>query len=63
MDQQWHSKMLGTFYGALFRYFNRNNDAEVTVLVATSGDTGGAVASGFLGVKGVRVVILYLVEK
>jgi threonine synthase len=32
---------------------------EVTVLVATSGDTGGAVASGFLGVDGVNVVILY----
>jgi len=32
---------------------------EVTVLVATSGDTGGAVANGFLGVKGVKVVILY----
>ena len=31
----------------------------VTVLVATSGDTGGAVASGFLGVPGVEVVILY----
>jgi len=33
--------------------------SEVTVLVATSGDTGGAVASGFLGVEGVKVVILY----
>jgi len=32
---------------------------DVTVLVATSGDTGGAVASGFLGVEGVKVVILY----
>ncbi len=32
---------------------------EVTVLVATSGDTGGAVANGFLDVEGVRVVILY----
>ena len=40
-------------------YFNRNDDKKVTVLVATSGDTGGAVASGFLGVKGVEVVILY----
>ena len=30
-----------------------------TVLVATSGDTGGAVASGFLGVDGVKVIILY----
>jgi threonine synthase len=40
-------------------YFNRNDDKKVTVLVATSGDTGGAVASGFLGVKGVEVIILY----
>ncbi len=39
--------------------FSKNNDAEVTVLVATSGDTGGAVANGFLGVEGVKVVILY----
>jgi len=40
-------------------YFSRDKDDEVTVLVATSGDTGGAVANGFLGVKGVNVVILY----
>lgn len=40
-------------------YFFRNSDNEVTVLVATSGDTGGAVAKGFLGVPGVNVVILY----
>jgi threonine synthase len=40
-------------------YFSENQNSEVTVLVATSGDTGGAVANGFLGVKGVRVVILY----
>lgn len=32
---------------------------KVTVLVATSGDTGGAVANGFYGVEGVEVVILY----
>ncbi|NJB35145.1 threonine synthase [Croceivirga sp. JEA036] len=40
-------------------YFSEGNTEEVTVLVATSGDTGGAVANGFLGVKGVQVVILY----
>ena len=40
-------------------YFSQNQNTEVTVLVATSGDTGGAVANGFLGVEGVRVVILY----
>ena len=40
-------------------YFSQDQHTEVTVLVATSGDTGGAVANGFLGVEGVRVVILY----
>lgn len=40
-------------------YFSEGEDTEVTVLVATSGDTGGAVANGFLGVEGVNVVILY----
>jgi len=40
-------------------YFSKDEQNEVTVLVATSGDTGGAVANGFLGVKGVKVVILY----
>lgn len=40
-------------------YFSEDQSSEVTVLVATSGDTGGAVANGFLGVKGVKVVILY----
>ncbi len=39
--------------------FSAKENNEVTVLVATSGDTGGAVANGFLGVKGVKVVILY----
>jgi threonine synthase len=34
-------------------------NVDVTVLVATSGDTGGAVASGFYKVKGIKVVILY----
>ena len=40
-------------------YFSQDKKQEVTVLVATSGDTGGAVANGFLGVDGVKVVILY----
>lgn len=47
------------FMARCLGYFNQDNDREVTVLVATSGDTGGAVANGFLGVKGVNVVILY----
>lgn len=40
-------------------YFSGGASQNVTVLVATSGDTGGAVANGFLGVPGVNVVILY----
>lgn len=47
------------FMSRCLGYFNRNNHQKVTVLVATSGDTGGAVANGFLGVEGVEVVILY----
>jgi len=47
------------FMSRCLGYFSRNNNAKVTVLVATSGDTGGAVANGFLGVVGVEVVILY----
>ena len=47
------------FMARCLGYFNQHNTEEVTVLVATSGDTGGAVAHGFLGVKGVNVVILY----
>src|SRR3954451_7395426 len=47
------------FMSRCLGYFNRNNDQHTTVLVATSGDTGGAVANGFLAVQGVDVVILY----
>ena len=48
------------FMARCLGYFNKKEKTtKVTVLVATSGDTGGAVASGFLGVKGVDVVILY----
>lgn len=51
----------GRFMARCLGYFNKKekNDKDITVLVATSGDTGGAVASGFLGVEGVKVVILY----
>ena len=47
------------FMARLFGYFAQHSPQEVTILVATSGDTGSAVAAGFLGVKGVKVVILY----
>jgi threonine synthase len=47
------------FMSRCLGYFSKDNDKEITVLVATSGDTGSAVANGFLGVEGVKVVILY----
>ncbi|MDA8641461.1 threonine synthase [Flavobacteriaceae bacterium] len=40
-------------------YFNKNKNITNTVLVATSGDTGAAVANGFFKVKGTNVIILY----
>ena len=47
------------FMSRCLGYFSNGSDKKVTVLVATSGDTGSAVANGFLDVKGVDVVILY----
>ena len=48
------------FMARLLGYFIRREGAgEVNVLVATSGDTGSAVANGFLGVEGIRVYVLY----
>ena len=49
------------FMARCLGYFAEGSEKkqDVTVLVATSGDTGGAVANGFLGVEGVKVVILY----
>lgn len=50
----------GRFMARLLRYFIRKEHAEdVNVLVATSGDTGSAVANGFLGVDGIHVYVLY----
>ena len=47
------------FMSRCLGYFARERDEKLVVLVATSGDTGGAVANGFYDVKGVEVVILY----
>ncbi len=47
------------FMARLMGYFVRKETRPLTVLVATSGDTGSAVAHGFRGVPGIRVVILY----
>jgi len=49
----------GRFMARCLGYFNKNSTEKVTVLVATSGDTGGAVASGFDGIPGIEVIILY----
>ena len=55
------------FMARLLRYFTRDSRSsresrgsrEINVLVATSGDTGSAVANGFLGVEGIHVYVLY----
>ena len=47
------------FMSRCLGYFVKGGDKHITVLVATSGDTGGAVANGFYDVEGVNVVILY----
>lgn len=47
------------FMSRCLGHFVKGQDKKVTVLVATSGDTGGAVANGFYDVDGVDVVILY----
>lgn len=47
------------FMARLLGYFNKDSKQLVNVLVATSGDTGSAVANGFLGVDGVHVYVLY----
>lgn len=48
------------FMARLLGYFIRKKGKkEVNVLVATSGDTGSAVANGFLGVEGIHVYVLY----
>ncbi|MCM1107511.1 MAG: threonine synthase [Clostridium sp.] len=48
------------FMARLLGYFIRQEGRDtVNVLVATSGDTGSAVANGFLGVEGIRVYVLY----
>jgi threonine synthase len=47
------------FMARCLGYFLRNENEQTVVLVATSGDTGGAVADGFYNVDGIQVVILY----
>lgn len=47
------------FMARTMEYFHQAEDRTLTILVATSGDTGSAVANGFYGIDGIRVVILY----
>ena len=47
------------FMARTLAYLHRHDSRELTILVATSGDTGSAVASGFLKVNGMHVILLY----
>lgn len=47
------------FMARTLAYFSNRNEGDISVLVATSGDTGGAVANGFYNVPGVNVTVLY----
>lgn len=47
------------FMARTMSYFNKDEDQDLIILVATSGDTGGAVAAGFYNIPGIKVVILY----
>ena len=47
------------FMSQCFRYFSETDTRKTVVLVATSGDTGGAIADSFSGLEGVDVIILY----
>lgn len=51
------------FMSRCLRYFVRNNNKKITILVATSGDTGGAVADAFFDVEGIDVIILFPSKK
>ncbi|GBD89826.1 threonine synthase [bacterium BMS3Abin04] len=47
------------FLAGTMEYFLKNESKEITILVATSGDTGSAVANGFLNIDGINVVVLF----
>lgn len=61
----WHGPSLAfkdfgaRFMAALMGWFLQQKEEETIILVATSGDTGGAVAAGFYSTPGIQVVILY----
>ncbi|MCX6149883.1 MAG: threonine synthase [Ignavibacteriales bacterium] len=47
------------FMANTLSYFIKNESKEIVILVATSGDTGSAVANGFYNVEGIKVILLY----
>lgn len=47
------------FMSRIFSAFQEDQDQDIIILAATSGDTGSAVAQGFLGVEGIKVCLLY----
>jgi threonine synthase len=61
----WHGPSLAfkdfgaRYMAGLMSYFLKDSNQKTTILVATSGDTGGAVAAGFLGIDNIEVIILY----
>lgn len=61
----WHGPSLAfkdfgaRYMAALMSYFIKDQNQNTTILVATSGDTGGAVAAGFYKTSGIEVIILY----
>ncbi len=61
----WHGPTMAfkdfgaRFMSQLLRFFSVQIQREIIILVATSGDTGSAVANGFIGVPGIRVIVLY----
>lgn len=61
----WHGPSLAfkdfgaRFMAGLVSFFIKNENQRTTILVATSGDTGGAVAAGFYQMPGIEVIILY----
>ncbi|MGA1543304.1 MAG: threonine synthase [Saprospiraceae bacterium] len=65
IQELWHGPSMAfkdfgaRFMAGLMSYFNHENKGELNILVATSGDTGGAVAAGFHKTPGINVIILY----
>ncbi len=65
IQELWHGPSMAfkdfgaRFMAGLMSYFNKQNKRDLNILVATSGDTGGAVAAGFHKTPGINVIILY----